>query len=491
MGNSLTTTGLTTATQAELVAQYTAALQAIYGASINLGSETPDGQWMMIMIQSVLDLEDLLVQIYSGFDPDNAIGTTLDQRVAINGIQRQAGTFTVTNITLVTTQTIALFGLDQSAVPVYTVADNAGTQWQLQFSNASLAAGTHALSFQSATPGAISTTPNTITTPVTIVLGVASINNPSTYTTLGTNEETDAQLKLRRQISVALPSQGYYDGLLAALENIPGVTYAFIEENDTGVTNADGVPGHSIWVIVAGSGAASAIAQAIYVKRNAGCGMYNTQGIGGGNPVSFNVTQADGTIFTVKWDTVVASTPDIKFTATSIDGVNPPNIPAILTSLPTTFTPAIAATVNINDLATDVQLADPNTLVTNAGFSATITGSYTPTFSPPGKNFQIQADAGNIIITPMYITSPDSVVSVSGGSVFTTLSIVPAGTETFVGLGGFSTHTWSFQTNGSSGSTINSSTGTYVAGSAGVDVVKVSDSFPGSANTAVVTITVT
>ena len=89
----------------------------------------------------------------------------------------------------------------------------------------------------------------------TIVLGVTSVNNPTTYTTLGTNQESDSALKLRRQISVSIGSQGYLQGLLGALESINGVSSAFVYENNTGITNADGVPGHSIWVIVAGSDA--------------------------------------------------------------------------------------------------------------------------------------------------------------------------------------------------------------------------------------------
>ena len=236
MPNSLTATGLTTATQSELLTNYTNALQQIYGSDINLQSDTPDGQLINLFIQSVLDVQDLLTQIYNSFDPDNAIGVVLDQRVAINGIQRQAGTYTITNITLVTSQSVNLYGLDQSVNPVYTVADGAGNEWNLVTTVLGLPAGTNVLVFQSATPGANIPIPNTIIVPITIVLGVTSINNPTTYITLGINEESDAALRLRRQISVSLSSQGYLQGLLAALENINGVTSAFVYENKSAST---------------------------------------------------------------------------------------------------------------------------------------------------------------------------------------------------------------------------------------------------------------
>lgn len=362
MPNILDANGLTLATRAELLANFTAGYQAIYGSDINLGSDTPDGQAITLFMQSVLDLQDLLNTIYNSFDPDNAVGVTLDQRVAINGIQRQAGTYTVTPITIVTSQSVNLFGLDQTAELPYTVSDNAGNLWVLQVTQLGVAAGTNAFNFQAATPGAQLTVPNTITIQVTIVLGVTSVNNPTTYTTLGINEESDAALKLRRQKSVSLGSQGYLQGLLGALENIEGVTSANVYENVTGSTDVDSIPGHSIWCILAGSGAAADIAQAIYQKRNAGCGMKH-------GAESYDITQVDGTIFTVYWDDVVAVNLFINFTATSINGTASPNIALIKSTLPTSFTPGVYQEENINGVATLIQVIDPNTLATSMGLS--------------------------------------------------------------------------------------------------------------------------
>jgi len=361
MPNLINASGLQVNTRAELVAFYTAAYQRIYGADINLASDTPDGQMMNINIQAVLDLQDLLVQIYNMFDPDNAVGVILDQRVAINGIERQAGTYTVTDVTVVTSQSVNLYGLDQTAQPVFTVSDNAGTLWELLTTALGVTIGTNVFSFRAAIPGAQLTTPNTINVPVTIVLGVDSVNNPTTYTTLGVNEETDAALKLRRQRSVSLSSQGYLAGLLAALQDTPGVTSAFVYENVTSITNVDGVPGHSIWVIVAGTANDADIAQAIYTKRNAGCGMYGT--------TSYTVIQVDGSPFTLLWDTVLVRNLFISFTVTSLNGTTAPDIAAIRSGLPLSYVPGVNEEVNINQLATLVQAIDPNSLVTNSGFA--------------------------------------------------------------------------------------------------------------------------
>lgn len=473
MPNLLNADGLTIATQTELLNQYDEAFQLIYGSDIDLSPSTPDGQIIGLFIQSVLDLEDLLLEIYNSFDPDNAIGVVLDQRVAINGIQREAGTFTVTPIQLVLSQSVNLYGLDQTIQPVYTVSDNAGNQYELQTTQLGIGPGTVNLNFQAATPGALTTIPNTITVPVSIVLGVTSINNPTTYMTLGINEETDAALKIRRQESVSLPSQGFYAGMIASLLNIPGVTYASINENDTGTTNAYGVPGHSIWVIVAGSGAAASIAQVIYNKRSAGCGLYNSMDSGA---ETFLVTQLDGTVFPVYWDNVITENLFIKFTATSLNGINPPNISAILSQLPVLFTPGVFQQVNINDLATLVQDIDPNTLVTNAGFSLTSGGTYTPTLSPSFPNKQFVVSTADIIITPI-ILSP------------VTATVVTLTNQQYTALGGYGPYTYSISVNNSGGS-INSGTGLYTAGATTgvVDTILVTDS-ESNMGTAQVTVT--
>lgn len=393
MPNSIGVGGLTTSTQAELVAQYTADMESIYGTDINLEPDTPDAQQMMIFIQVILDTLDLLTNIYNMMDPDNAVGAVLDQRVALNGIQRQAGTYTVTNITITVDQACTLLGLDDvDEEEAYTVQDNAGNEFVLTLTQTPSGAGSAAYAFRAKVPGRVLTTPNTITSPVTIVLGVTTINNPTTYTTLGIDEETDADLKLRRQKSVQLASQGFRSGLLAALENINGVASAFVYENVTGSTDGDGVPSHSIWVIVSGTAAAEDIANAIYTKRNAGCGMFGD--------VTYNITQSDGSVFIVRWDIVEAETLYIKFDASSLDGVNVPNVAAIKEGLLTTFVPGVYGQININDLATAVQEIDNNCLVTNAGFSVVSnTGPWSNVLSPSAKNKQFAIIEANIDIT--------------------------------------------------------------------------------------------
>lgn len=391
MPNILDANGLQVKTRAELIAEKTLSYQTIYGPDIILTSDSPDGQKMLEEVQSILDIQDLLVQVYNSMDPDNALGVVLDQRLAFNGVQRQAGTFTITDITVDNTESVNLYGLDQEIQDVFTVQDNVGNKWKLVATQLGLVAGSHVLSFRAALPGAQISVPNTITVPVTIVLGVSAINNPTTYTTLGINEESDAKAKIRRQRSVSISSQGFLAGLLAALENISGVSGAFVYENNTDATDADLIPEHSIWVIVGGSAENSDIARAIYLKRNAGAGMKGA--------VTFTITQLDGSPFVVRWDVVTSQDLFIQFDAKSINGIDPIDDVGIKDYLVANLLPGVYARVDINHLATLVQTFDPNCLVTNAGFADNGGGPFTDTLLPDGKNKQFTLDAANIDIT--------------------------------------------------------------------------------------------
>jgi uncharacterized phage protein gp47/JayE len=453
MPNAVTENGLETQTRDELVTQFTAAFELIYGTDINLASNSPDGQMMQIFIQAVIDILDLITQVYNGFNPDLAIGAVLDQRVAYNGIQRQAGTYTITNITLVTTASLSnpLVGIDDDDVNPYTVADNEGNRWFLLETATGLSAGSHVLAFRAEFPGAVLTTIGTINVPVTVVLGVASINNPTTYTTLGINEETDAELRIRRQRSVSLSSQGYPAAMKAALENVPGVTSAQVYENNTGETDVNDVPGHTMWAVVAGAGTDAAIAQAIYAKRNMGCGMKGDQ--------TYEIDPGNGNApFVAKWDEVEPEDLYIRLFAVSLDGLNLPNVAAILsvtTGLAVSFAPAVAAEVNINGLGTAVQAIDSNSLVLSPGFSSVAGGPYTDTLSPTEKNKQFAVANARILILYALVNS-----------------IANGDTLQFAASGG--TGPYAFSVVSGLGS-ISSPAGLFTSAGAGTTVIRVTD----------------
>lgn len=312
MPDLLDANGLQTKTLSEIRAELVADLQAIYGLDINVDQNSPDGQQVNLYAQGAVDLRELLQQINAGFDPDQAAGRVLDQRVGINGISRNAGTFTFQDIEIVTDRALNLDGLDLDAAEldvsgVYTVRDSAGTEFYLLSSQTIAGAGTYSYTFRSAELGQVEVIPNTITIPVTVVPGVTSVNNPTAANSIGEDEESDFDLRIRRRASVALPALGYLDAIQAEIENLDNVSEVIVLENDTGTTDGDGTPGHTIWAIVEGGDPAE-IADVLYKKKTAGAGMRGA--------VVVDITRVDGGNFQAKFDRPVTQDFYIRFTLT-------------------------------------------------------------------------------------------------------------------------------------------------------------------------------
>lgn len=308
MANSLDTNGLQVDSVTDIVTSLTTSLQGIYGSDINVNQNSPDGQLINIFAQVVADLLELLVAVYNSFGVETAFGTALDQRVALNGITRNAGTYTQTPVNITVSQALNLIGQDQLAsnpsAQVFTVSDSSGNQFQLVTSQTIVAAGTYTYTFQAVTIGAIQTLQNTITTQVTVVLGVTAVNNPAIASITGVNEETDAQLRVRHAQSFFLAASGPIDSIEAALLSLTGVIDALVLENDTGGT-VNGIPAHSIWCITNG-GAAADIGNVIYSKKAPGAGMLGSQ--------SVVVTRPNGQTVTVNYDQAATENLWIRFT---------------------------------------------------------------------------------------------------------------------------------------------------------------------------------
>lgn len=320
MPDSIGVNGLQVATASEIISDlingfndpfsgaYIPGFNAIYGANINTDSNTPDGQLIGLLAQEAVDLRELLVAINNSFDPDQAQGVLLDQRVAINNIARIGGSYSVQPISIVASSTVILQGLDANYNDpngtAYTVQDNSGNQFILG-ATTTVTAGTTVLDFRAQQIGPVSVPINTIVNPVTIIPGITSVNNPNSAITVGVTEETDGQLRIRRSQSTANATSGNSNGLQGRLLALPGVTEALVYQNRTNSTDSTGTLAHTVWIIVAG-GSASDIANLIYNTISDGAGMRGSQ--------SYTITTPSGAPFTAYWDNPVPETLYIQFT---------------------------------------------------------------------------------------------------------------------------------------------------------------------------------
>ena len=133
--------------------------------------------------------------------------------------------------------------------------------------------------FTASQPGPVTASPDTLTRIVTVTPGWDAVTNPAAAVT-GSAQETQAAFENRRYNSVAANARGSVNALYGTIANLDGVLDALVLENTTseprqewGVT----IPGHSVWISVVG-GENDDIAEAVYRKKDAGCGTAgNTQ----------------------------------------------------------------------------------------------------------------------------------------------------------------------------------------------------------------------
>lgn len=377
MANAITAAGITIETYSQIISNIQNGTSSapgfyqIYGSNINLASNSPDGNMINIFALSKQDMLNLCVATYNSFDPDQAIGIALDNISQIASISRKSGTYTSVVVAVIVGLSLNLNGLDlvYGTTP-FTIQDGNGNQYNL-VTSISLTAGTYNLNFQSAAIGAIQCLANTLTTPVTIIAGVTSVNNPSAGIT-GLNQETDANFRLRRQASTSFPSLGALNGIYAGLNQLSGVIGAAVYENVTS-SPVNGIPANGIWAVVNG-GTPSQIAQVIYNRRTLGCPMKGSQ--------TYVITQADASTITMKWDTAVAQSLYVYGFIHSLTG-NAVNISAISAYLIANWIFGIYQEADISTLNNLILQAQPGVVCTGLGVSTS--GAYYTSFVLPSS----------------------------------------------------------------------------------------------------------
>jgi uncharacterized phage protein gp47/JayE len=245
---------------AELVAKY----QAIYGSSIDLDQNTPDGQKLGIEAKLSADVQAFALALYNGFDPDFALGNDLIRIAKICGINKKPSTPSVVGMEIVTDQDLTL--------PAgFTVQDTQMQNWYT-LSDQAMLTGSNSVTMYAQNWGLQEALADTITNIITIVLGVVSATNPLDAVA-GQNEETDEQFRLRRNMSLRNPSYSTTGGLYAKLANLAGVTDLQVYENDQDTYDPDyDLVGHSLWIVIQG-GDNEQIAQTTSVNKTGGTGL--------------------------------------------------------------------------------------------------------------------------------------------------------------------------------------------------------------------------
>ena len=246
----------------QLLEELNSEVKAVFGENFNVSPESPDGQINGVISESNANLWELAEEAYNAFNPKAASGSTLSNLVQLNGITRLPATKSRAELSLT--------GDPGTVIPEGSLVSTSDTGDQLSTdNNITLDGAGNGTVFATALEfGPVSMLAGTITVIDSPVTGWDTVTN-SSDATLGTNEETDPDLRARRQRSVARDAQAIIDGIRSAVENVDNVTQAVVLENDTDSVDGNGLPAHSFQVVVSG-GTDSEIAQTIWLKKPAG-----------------------------------------------------------------------------------------------------------------------------------------------------------------------------------------------------------------------------
>ncbi|WP_230972987.1 baseplate J/gp47 family protein [Burkholderia vietnamiensis] len=200
---------------------------------------------------------------------DDYVAKLPTHNVKINGIARKVASYSSADLVLI--------GQAGATITNGVAKDANGVQWLLPATVTIPPSGTITVTATCASIGEVSARAGTINQIATPALGWQSETDPADAAE-GAPVEKDAVLRQRQTVSTALPSLTVLDGIIGAVANVPGVTRYVPYENDTDATDANGIPSHSISLVVEG-GDATAIANAIAAKKTPGSGTYGTTAI--------------------------------------------------------------------------------------------------------------------------------------------------------------------------------------------------------------------
>jgi uncharacterized phage protein gp47/JayE len=240
--------------------------QGIYGADVYIEPDSQDGQLLALFALAISDANAMAASVYNAFSPATAQGAGLSSVVKINGIARNIASFSTVDVTLI--------GQAGTTVTNGIVSDENSNQWNLPAIVTIPPGGEITVTATAQAMGAVSAGVGTVTTIATPTRGWQSVSN-SSEATAGAPVELDSALRKRQTTSTALPSNTILEGIIGGVAALTGVTRYAAYENDTDATDVNGIPSHSIALIVEG-GDAQTIANTIAAKKTPGSGTFGS-----------------------------------------------------------------------------------------------------------------------------------------------------------------------------------------------------------------------
>ncbi len=242
--SSFNENGLKVDRAADVYKEISDSLRLSFGDSIDLDERSPIGIIMSIMAERYGEINELLESVFLASFPATAFGVYLDYICALNGITRNPAVASTVDLTFTRSNTP---DQGQVEIPASTQvkSDTNDTIFWTTDSATFIAEGDQTVTIRAtcSETGPINAVTNSLTFMPSIPTNVESVTNLQPAS-LGSDEESDAELRARRQASLAKASTPTQLGITTALLNMPEIASATVIVNDTN-EEVDGRPPHS------------------------------------------------------------------------------------------------------------------------------------------------------------------------------------------------------------------------------------------------------
>lgn len=258
-------TGLHIPTYQDIKEDLISEFKTIYGDDIYLEEDSQDYQMISVFSSKMSDTLAFMEMVCNSYNVKTAVGTTLDNAVKLNGIERKAASYSTVELSITgTIGTIIRNG----------VVSDGTHRWILDDTEFTVTTSPITTSATCEEIGAVEAVPHSITEIVNVTRGWLSVDNPN-RAAVGEPVETDANLRIRQSRSVASPSVNMVASLDAGIAALENVSTCRIYDNDTHQTDVNGIPPHTVSCVVEG-GNSQDIARVIYLRKGPGGGTYGT-----------------------------------------------------------------------------------------------------------------------------------------------------------------------------------------------------------------------
>ena len=341
----ITSAGISAPSYQDILLSLQATYAGIYGADVVLALETQDGQWLAIQAAAINDTNMAAIAAYQAKSPATATGTALSSVVKINGLARLVPSNSTAAVTIV--------GVAGTPISNGLIGDNLslGTQWAMPALVTIPVGGSITVTATCTTPGATTAAAGTLTVIATPTAGWQTVTNGSNASP-GSPIETDPQLRARQTLSTQNPALSIVGAMYGAVASVAGVSALSYDENTTGTTDSNGVPGHTVAFVVEG-GAVQDVVNAIGSRKGVGCGTYGTT-------TGVWTDPATGVPYTIAYTVPTLDTILVRITVTALTGYSSAIGASIKTAIANFITAlAIGAPVLLTRLYVPAQLAGP------------------------------------------------------------------------------------------------------------------------------------